>query len=285
MIHQTKDIVYTDQVDLLSSEVAANPLSTLVLVCLEGSMQISVSERQLRLSPGQLIVTLPNTLIGHYMRTPDFQGRAIIIGTGYARDVLMDCFREQSNWYSLMREVEQNPIMQLTDDNIRLMKCYFDLLEAYLGTNQTDYRIKTYRLLASAAACEILAMLSDKVRPEAEQPAKENTLSGDVTFRRFLELLHHDDGTHREVNWYAEQMHKSAKYLSSLCKERSGHTAGELIAGRVTVIIKEYLRSSDLSVKEIAARMGFITPAYFSKYVMKHLGDRPTAVRRKLRMK
>nr|WP_314996334.1 helix-turn-helix domain-containing protein [uncultured Prevotella sp.] len=45
--------------------------------------------------------------------------------------------------------------------------------------------------------------------------------------------------------------------------------------------ITNYLRTTDLSVKEISHRLGFPNTSFFGKYVKDHLGCSPLEYRRK----
>lgn len=281
MLHKTTDIVYTDNIDALTEDTFQRQDSICMVVCSAGRMQISFDDRVCTLEPNQIFITLPTKLVGHFMRTPDFRGTCLTVGRSYAREVLMDCFRTEGNWWGLLREIERNPVLSLNEKNMELLGCYFNLLCIYLESEQTTYRRHTYRLLARAASCEILAMLNDKI--EHDQSAAAAPSSGEQTFRAFLELLHHDDGTHRVVGWYAEQLHRTPKYLSHVIKACSGHTASEIIDEWTIGRIKHYMANTDLTVKEISAAMGFPGVSYFSKYVRRHMGDRPMAIRRSLR--
>ena len=44
-------------------------------------------------------------------------------------------------------------------------------------------------------------------------------------------------------------------------------------------MVAEYLKNSDLSLKEIAEEMNFKTLSYFCRYVQKHLGMTPSEYR------
>ena len=43
--------------------------------------------------------------------------------------------------------------------------------------------------------------------------------------------------------------------------------------------IRYYLKHTDLSIKQICARMGFPNPSFFGKYVKEHFGMTPTQLR------
>ena len=103
---------------------------------------------------------------------------------------------------------------------------------------------------------------------------------GDRVFRKFMLLLAENSNMNRSVKSYADELCVSPKYLTSVCRKHSDYTASELIATSVISRIKQLLLYSDLSIKEVAAEMGFDNLSFFGKYVKKHLGLSPNNYRK-----
>jgi AraC-like DNA-binding protein len=77
------------------------------------------------------------------------------------------------------------------------------------------------------------------------------------------------------VNELASQLHLSPKYLSDLLKQETGKTALELIHLYVISEAKNLLIAGDRSISEIAYRLGFENPPYFSRLFKKEVGMSP----------
>lgn len=77
------------------------------------------------------------------------------------------------------------------------------------------------------------------------------------------------------VNYMAEQLHLSSRYLSDLLKQETGKTAIELIHISLISEAKNLLKSADQSVAEIAYNLGFENPPYFSRLFKKEVGMSP----------
>ena len=88
--------------------------------------------------------------------------------------------------------------------------------------------------------------------------------------------------TEREVNYYAERLNVSPKYLSATVKRVTGHSVSSYINRHTVPIIKKYLDDERLSLTQIAERMNFASLSYFSRYCTKHLGLSPSEYRRSL---
>ena len=77
------------------------------------------------------------------------------------------------------------------------------------------------------------------------------------------------------VNYMANQLNLSSKYLSDLLKQETGKTALELIHLYVVSEAKNMIISGDKSISEIAYRLGFENPPYFSRLFKKEVGISP----------
>ena len=85
------------------------------------------------------------------------------------------------------------------------------------------------------------------------------------------------------MSYYADHLHVTPKYLSSICKPICGHTASTIIDQYVLKDIEFLMKYSQKSVKEIANELDFPNISFFGKYVKKHLGTAPRQLREKYR--
>lgn len=83
------------------------------------------------------------------------------------------------------------------------------------------------------------------------------------------------------MEYYADKLHVTPKYLSSVCKSAGGKTASQFIDLAVLKDIEYLMKHSSKSIKEIAAELDFPNISFFGKYVKKHLGLSPKAYREK----
>ncbi len=82
------------------------------------------------------------------------------------------------------------------------------------------------------------------------------------------------------VNYMAEQLHLSPRYLSDLLKQETGKTAIDLIHIFLISEAKNLLKTADQSVAEIAYHLGFENPPYFSRLFKKEVGVSPNQFKR-----
>lgn len=81
------------------------------------------------------------------------------------------------------------------------------------------------------------------------------------------------------VSFYAEKLNVTPNYLNVLCNKYFNKSATSFIQDRVILEAKRLLQVSQFSVKEIAYKLGFSEPAYFSNFFKLHTGISPRKFR------
>jgi len=98
---------------------------------------------------------------------------------------------------------------------------------------------------------------------------QETSSSGNQLFNRFVKLVSQHFLTHRKVSDYAELLNVSADHLNRIIKTQSQKTAHELIDDMILIEAKAYLLHTKLTISEIAYKLDFSDPSYFSKFFKK----------------
>lgn len=112
-----------------------------------------------------------------------------------------------------------------------------------------------------------------------DESEKEPTPHSLDIFNQFLNSLQQREVKRLTVEQLASELCISSKYLSDICKKYSGKTAKQWIKEYTMADITYYLRSTNLSIKEISNLMGFPNCSFFCKYVKEHLHCSPTKYR------
>jgi AraC-like DNA-binding protein len=100
--------------------------------------------------------------------------------------------------------------------------------------------------------------------------------------RRFKSLLEKEFSTVQEVSEYAQMLRVNERSLNEAVRRATGTTAAKLIRERVMLEAKRLLLHSEVSVAEVADRLAFEDPAYFSRAFKKHTGRSPLEFRQSL---
>jgi AraC-like DNA-binding protein len=81
------------------------------------------------------------------------------------------------------------------------------------------------------------------------------------------------------VAQYATHLGVTPTHLNRVCRATSGQSASRLLADRVHYEARRLLTETDMPVKDIAQRLGFTSPAYFSRAFQNETGKSPSAFR------
>ena len=81
------------------------------------------------------------------------------------------------------------------------------------------------------------------------------------------------------VQYMADSLHISSKYLSSLLKQLTGQTAQQMIHEKLIDVAKGKLSTTELSVSEIAYQLGFEHPQSFNKLFKSKTNQSPLEFR------
>ncbi|WP_409055728.1 AraC family transcriptional regulator [Streptomyces sp. SYP-A7185] len=111
-------------------------------------------------------------------------------------------------------------------------------------------------------------------RHPAAAPPAPRTRPGSVA-ADFMALLSAPEDPLWSVRGCARQLGVSESYLSETVKASTGRTPGELIRQARMHEAKRLLLRTELSVRQVAGRVGFADPAYFCRFFRRETGASP----------
>lgn len=112
-----------------------------------------------------------------------------------------------------------------------------------------------------------------------EREARATTATVTPQLARFFRALERDVLATRSAEHYARAAGLTKRRLGELLQERIGRSTKQVIDERVVLESKRLLVHTELSVKELAARVGFSEPTNFVKFFRLHAGETPQAFR------
>ena len=107
--------------------------------------------------------------------------------------------------------------------------------------------------------------------------------SGEGLSDRFVAMVFEASDRRASIGDYAERLGVSAGTLYRAVKRSTGKTPLAWIDEAVVSEAKALLSHTDLTVNEIAARVGILDPSYFSRFFRKQVGLTPIDFREKMK--
>lgn len=278
------DLLVIDDITRLQLADYENTTLAFVLAvfCVEGRLQTTVDGREYRLNPGDFFIYTPRWLIGEILISPNAKVKVIAFAE---RAIDRSLYLNKYAWKTV-DYVKSNPLFTLSEQERQVFIHYYQLLMFKKQSTRGSFHSDVVRLLFQAFIFEFL-MLVDRRRidiPKHDSIAEEEdslVRQPVLIYRRFMRLLAESGGRTRSVSFFANQLNVTPKYLSACVKEECGNTPLTLIHETTISIIRQQLRYSNKSIKEICAELDFPTLSFFGKFVREHLGMSPTEYRQK----
>ena len=83
----------------------------------------------------------------------------------------------------------------------------------------------------------------------------------------------------KPIKQYAEQLNITSVHLNRICKSITGKPASQIINDFIILEAEKFLKQTDDNISEIAYRLNFEDPAYFSRFFHKVVGVSPKQFR------
>ena len=266
------EIIFADDITSIPGLMKQFQVNFIAYVMvLEGSLSVDLNGVTHQLSRNTSLFVDRKVVIENIMHSQDFRCLVCAMSTDMGFS-----FFNKSLLQSVMH-ILSNPVIPMSQDEVDLMVKYYELLVFKMDHPEMNFGRETVRDIIRCFAYDLLSDINKHLTRNGEE---DMLRQGDRIFRRFMLLLAEDTTATRSVKSYADELCVSPKYLTSVCRKHSDHTASDLIATAVISRIKQLLLYSDLSIKEVAAEMGFDNLSFFGKYVKKHLGLSPNHYRK-----
>lgn len=246
----------------------------LMIYCMEGEVTVELNNQTCRLEADDLLVSLPNMLVGEILASPYYKVKVICLSNRFIQRLTQT---GKYTWKSF-HYLRGNPVKHFDEENKALFNQYLGLIESKLALGEDAFQKEILLYLSSAFFVELIAAVSRKMAVPDEN-IRKFVNQPDFIFKRFMETLAADNGRHRTLEYYAGLFCYSPKYLSRIIKRISGKNALTLIQENAIEHIIRELKYSSKSIKEIAADFEFSNVSFFAQYVKKHLGVTPSECR------
>lgn len=181
---------------------------------------------------------------------------------------------EVTKTIQMFNELLTSPRTQLNDDEYQEILQLITQVEKEFNVVSDDYSLKIIRSLL-----HILLSLIHRIKSKGYNKVQLSNYLKE--FIKFQDLLEKNYSKSKKVNYYAEKMGFSTKKLNSIVKYISDKPVKAFIDDVIIIKAKRFLLHSDLSIKEIAYKLGFKDPTNLYKYFKKHTNFTPEVYRKR----
>lgn len=269
-----------------------------ILICRKGKARLNVNYKDWELYEGAVITLFPNDVVelkvdGDFkspqtengdFKSPEtengdckspqtansFQAEILKYNPSLLREASLQL--EQTVYSSLRKDRcrQDTPVVtNIINGMFGLLKVYFDQSECTCISQLVLCQLKAFFI-----GFHEYLQRNPQYRPDEVKSYRVREL-----FNRFMMLLEKDYKISRDVNYYAEQMNISSKYLTNIVNQVTGHTPKTIIDQYVILQLKLHLKRTTQSIKEMAWEFHFADVSFFCRYFKKHTGLTPQQIR------
>lgn len=272
--YKESDILFLDNVRNLPLVNGSLRVDKFVSVmCYTGKLQSEVNTMPYTIHANQILICHSNDIISNTMVSPDFDGTILCLSSR----MTLELFGNSSMW-DYFYHLVKSPVITVGNESLEMLRIYGKALSEKIKMGPTSFRKEIVGSIVKAIFYEVRENINDTGHPDAK-----GLRHGEVLFRQFVELLSSCLVKSRSVSWYAEQLCITPKHLSTTCKQVSGKTALEWINEYVAIDIRNLLKNTDKSIKEVVDLLKFPNASFFGAYCRKHFGMTPMGYRKFLR--
>ena len=240
-----------------------------ILICRKGKAMLNVNYKDWELYEGAVITLFPNDVVELKVEG-DFEVEILKYNPSLLREASLQL---EQTVYSSLREDrcrQDTPVVtNIINGMFGLLKVYFDQSECTCISQLVLCQLKAFFI-----GFHEYLQRNPQYRPDEVKSYRVREL-----FNRFMMLLEKDYKISRDVNYYAEKMNISSKYLTNIVNQVTGHTPKTIIDQYVILQLKLHLKQSTQSIKEMAWELHFADVSFFCRYFKKHTGLTPQQIR------
>ena len=279
----TENVAYFKDIEALAPYIDKDPVEALALIFVtKGKLTITIDSETVVARSHDLLVCRPHTIFGKFTISSNFDCSVVALSKDFIYNIISNV---RIKWVNITST--RTPLLHLDDNMVRLINNYYHLLGSSIVANTDGYNAMSVRYLTFALLEELKSYALRIGAIPVEQLDENPVRQSDVIFKRFITLaskaMAEETNPSRSIQYYAEMLNVSPKYLTHVCKVCSGDTAKNIIGKMLITRIETLLLYNDMSIKEIAMQLGFPDVSNFGRYVKAKLGESPRAIRSRAR--
>lgn len=242
-----------------------------IMICRKGSATMCVNFKEWQLFEGAVITLFPNDVVILKDVSDDFSVEMLKYDASLLREASLQL--EQTVYQSLREDrcrTESTIVTDIINQMFSLLKIYFIQEDCTCLSQLVLLQLKAF----------FLGFYDYLYRHPADRPEETGSRRTHEIFNEFMMLVEHQYKESRDVNYYADVLHITPKYLNTIVRRVTKNTPKTIIDHYAILQLKLELQTSGKSVKQIAWEYHFSDVSFFCRYFKVHTGVTPQQMRK-----
>lgn len=256
--------------DTVESEINYMLDEVSVLLCLDGYGTLKINEKEYKIEPNLIIFIPPNYIVRNTEENNHYNIKTLFFSTDLAVSLII------AEDYQVAAEIRKRSCIKVSEESMKELVLYYDFLKNESEKQSTIFKVQVIKTLLLAYLIKIGEAYALSEFHNNDQP---RTRAVAIT-EQFIELVSLHFKEERKLAFYADKMCISIKYLSYTIKNVTNKSAISWINESVIQKIKQLLKTTDLSISEIADDLKFPNASFFGRYFKDHTHMTPNEFRK-----
>lgn len=238
---------------------------------MQGEAKVTVNLLSHTLRKGTMLILPMNSIIQYHDHSKDFKPYIV----GFSPNLFGDGLQLRSV-IPLMTEILENPLFEISESDSQLIVNCCKYISEKSTEHDHPYRMEIMKNLLLSLFYEVSYIFQ---KQRSNMVLRQKTHNEEVMME-FGRLLKHHYRSERNVEFYADQLCLTPKYLSMLIKKTSGKSVPEWVRTALLMDAKIQLKYSTLTVQQISDMLIFPNPSFFGRFFKKYTGVTPLEYRK-----
>ncbi len=236
-----------------------------------GAAKIKVDMVEYDLSePTNLIRVMSGQILMVEHISEDFDGVVVVMSNSFVESM----FIYVNNALPLNVTTRSNCVKHLTNTENDISEMFLKAITQVLKDQTNPHLDKVLQHVLMA-----IFYSSEEIRSQLETESGVYT-SADALSKEFMRLVKDNFRSERQLQFYADKLCITPRYLSRVVKESTGSSAADWIERYVVLEARALLKSTSMTIQQISDELNFPSQTFFGKYFKRRVGMSPKMYRR-----
>lgn len=254
----------------LSGKKNSYPDMIIIMLCLKGNARINVRFAEYVMKENTFLAIAPGIPFYSIGESSDFRIDIIAI-----QEHVFDKLSHGIIKFYFYRILYDNPFLKIPAEKMKMcMKIHYYLKNFVEQENDNFFKKQITAKFLDILFFEACNIILHKPDTRSSRARHKDEVTG-----RFIKMVEQNFRKNRKVEFYADKLNITPKYLTAILKITTGKTATKWIDDYTILEAKTLLRTGTATIQEISYDLGFTTPSHFAKFFKDRTGITPTEAR------
>ena len=239
------------------------------VLCMKGHIRATINLSEYDIGPNSFVALPPSS----FLQIHEVVGEIQLYFAGFSSG-----FMESVNYIKSAMDflpiLVENPVVPLPEDVVSVYEDAFRLLLKAYALPNTSSNIDITRSVLNLFLQSTSELYKNFTQWRQLNMSRENQI-----YKEFVQSIMEHYVKEHSVSFYAKKLGITLPHLCATIKKVTGVTPMSIITNVIIMDAKAQLKSTDMSVKQIAYSLSFNNLSFFNKYFRQHVGMTPQEYR------